>query len=260
MILHYLSWPKTFFQTINKVIRKHESHWEVFTWSLVETPVCCYQERDKDKQYTLTLQSHLTDRKQTGESVGTRTLAHYHWHNKLMHSLCHSYNFNRSFHFASNIHTHTWTWLSAYTHQLIKLFAKHSKHVKQMTLLMNWTIINYNAHITSTLPVPSQQYACRPLHFTPTCHWLQNVLHQLFLHLTFIYHFIVGVIGAQLMTSQSVSSIFLCSPLPSRTWWTPGLSIPWCCLPTSSSVCLLFPFTVLCKMVLARPDAWDTCL
>ena len=24
------------------------------------------------------------------------------------------------------------------------------------------------------------------------------------------------------------------------TWWTPGPSIPWCCLPTSSSVCLAF--------------------
>ena len=27
---------------------------------------------------------------------------------------------------------------------------------------------------------------------------------------------------------------FSCSPLPSGTCWTPGLSIPWCCLPTSS--------------------------
>ena len=36
---------------------------------------------------------------------------------------------------------------------------------------------------------------------------------------------------------------FSCSPLPSWTWRTPGLSIPWCCLPTSSSVCLVFfPF------------------
>ena len=28
------------------------------------------------------------------------------------------------------------------------------------------------------------------------------------------------------MTSQPVSSTFLCSPLPSGTWWTPGLPIP----------------------------------
>ena len=42
------------------------------------------------------------------------------------------------------------------------------------------------------------------------------------------------------MTSQPVSSVFLCSPLPSGTWWTQGLSIPWCCLPTSFSLCLVF--------------------
>ena len=73
--------------------------------------------------------------------------------------------------------------------------------------------------------------------------------------------FTVRVIGAQQTTSQTVSSIFLCSPLPSGTWRTPGLSIPWYCLPTSSSVCLVFfsPFTVPCKMVLATPDKRDTC-
>ena len=46
--------------------------------------------------------------------------------------------------------------------------------------------------------------------------------------------------------------------MPSGTWQTPGLSIPWGCLPTSSSVCLLPPFTVPWKMVLARPDERDT--
>ena len=35
---------------------------------------------------------------------------------------------------------------------------------------------------------------------------------------------------------------FLCSPLPSGTWRTPSPSILWCCLPTSSSVCLVFFF------------------
>ena len=45
------------------------------------------------------------------------------------------------------------------------------------------------------------------------------------------------------MILQPVSSIFPCSPLPSVTWQSPGLSIPWCCLPISSSVCLVFsPF------------------
>ena len=49
-----------------------------------------------------------------------------------------------------------------------------------------------------------------------------------------------------LMISQPVSSIFPCSPLPARTWQTPGMSIPWCCLPTSSSVCLVFFPLSLC--------------
>ena len=31
--------------------------------------------------------------------------------------------------------------------------------------------------------------------------------------------------------SQPFSSIFLCFPLPSGTWWTPGLSFTWCCFP-----------------------------
>ena len=48
---------------------------------------------------------------------------------------------------------------------------------------------------------------------------------------------------------------FPCSPLPSGTCRTPGLSILWCCLPTSSSVCLV---TVPCKMVLVRPDERET--
>ena len=34
------------------------------------------------------------------------------------------------------------------------------------------------------------------------------------------------VVGAPRMISQPVSSIFPCSPLPSGTWRTPGLSIP----------------------------------
>ena len=47
-------------------------------------------------------------------------------------------------------------------------------------------------------------------------------------------------VGTPKMISQPVSSIFLFSPLPSETWRTPGLSIFWCSLPTSSSVCLVF--------------------
>ena len=67
------------------------------------------------------------------------------------------------------------------------------------------------------------------------------------------------VVRAPQMISQSVSSIFTCSPLPSGTCRTPGLSMMlfshlFLCLP-----CRLPPFTVPYKMVLARPDEWETC-
>ena len=48
------------------------------------------------------------------------------------------------------------------------------------------------------------------------------------------------VVWAPQMILQPVFSIFPCTPLPSGICRTPGLSIPWCCLPTSSSVCLVF--------------------
>ena len=54
------------------------------------------------------------------------------------------------------------------------------------------------------------------------------------------------VVGAPQMTLLPVFSIFPCSPLPSRTCQTPGLLIPSCCLPTSSSVCLVFFPLSLC--------------
>ena len=65
-----------------------------------------------------------------------------------------------------------------------------------------------------------------------------------------------SVAGAPQMILQPASSIFPCSPLPSGTCRTPGLFIPWCCLPSFFLClpCLLHPFTVPCKMVLARPD------
>ena len=63
-----------------------------------------------------------------------------------------------------------------------------------------------------------------------------------------IYPLTVKVAGARApqMISQPVSSIFPCSPLPPGTWRTPGLSIPWWCLPPSSSVCLVFFPLSLC--------------
>ena len=61
------------------------------------------------------------------------------------------------------------------------------------------------------------------------------------------------VVLAPKMISQPVSSIFPCSPLPSGTLQIPGLSIPWCCLPTSPSVCLASPLS-LCLARWFQPD------
>ena len=71
-------------------------------------------------------------------------------------------------------------------------------------------------------------------------------------HLT--YPLTARVVGAPQMISQPVSYIFYCSPLPSVTWRTPGLSILWCCLPTSSSVCLVFFPLSLCLARWFWPD------
>ena len=62
------------------------------------------------------------------------------------------------------------------------------------------------------------------------------------------------VVGAPQMILQPVFSISPCSPLPSGTCRTPGLSIPWCCLPTSSSVCLVFFALSLCLAIWFWPD------
>ena len=69
-----------------------------------------------------------------------------------------------------------------------------------------------------------------------------------------IYPLTVRAIGAPQMISQPVSSIFPCSSLPSGTYQTPGLSIPWCCLPTSSSVCFVFFSLSLCLARWFWPD------
>ena len=68
-----------------------------------------------------------------------------------------------------------------------------------------------------------------------------------------IYSLTTRVIGAPQMILQPVSSIFNCSPLPSGTWRTPGLFIPWC-LPTSSSICLVFFPLSLCLARWFWPD------
>ena len=60
-----------------------------------------------------------------------------------------------------------------------------------------------------------------------------SLFYYLIIIIIIIYPLTTRVIGVPQMISQPVFSIFPCSSLPSWTCWTPGLSIPWCCLPTS---------------------------
>ena len=69
-----------------------------------------------------------------------------------------------------------------------------------------------------------------------------------------IYPLTARVVGAPQMISQPVSSTLPCSPPPSGTCRTPGLSIPCCCLSTSSSVCLVFFPLSLCLARWFWPD------
>ena len=62
------------------------------------------------------------------------------------------------------------------------------------------------------------------------------------------------VVWAPQMILQPVFSIFPCFPLPSGTCQTPDLSIPWCCLPTSSAVCPVFFPLSLCLARWFWPD------
>ena len=55
-------------------------------------------------------------------------------------------------------------------------------------------------------------------------------------------------------TNDFTTSFLHFSPLPSWPWRTPSLSIPWCCLPTSSSVCLVFLLLSLCLARWFWPD------
>ena len=68
-----------------------------------------------------------------------------------------------------------------------------------------------------------------------------NVCVCLKLIIIIINPFTARVVGAPQMILQPVFSSFPCSPLPSGTCRTPGLSIPWCCLPTSSFVHIIIP-------------------
>ena len=77
---------------------------------------------------------------------------------------------------------------------------------------------------------------------------------QIIIIIIIIYPLTTKVVGAPQMILQPVFSIFPCSPLPSGTCRTPGLSVPWGCLPTSSFVCLVFFPLSLCLARWFWPD------
>ena len=62
--------------------------------------------------------------------------------------------------------------------------------------------------------------------------------------------------GNDRWVSQQYLSILCYFQLSKLSWRCPYLSTLWYCLPTSSSVCLffLFPFTVPCRSVFAKPE------
>ena len=90
--------------------------------------------------------------------------------------------------------------------------------------------------------------------FTPS----KGVISILTPHIPFIIIIInpitPRVVWAPQMILQQVFSIFPCSPLPSGTCRTQGLSIPGCCLPTSSFVRLVFFPLSLCLARWFWPD------
>ena len=86
---------------------------------------------------------------------------------------------------------------------------------------------------------------------------LDQVAHQLSPFIIIINPLTAWVVGAPQMILQPVFSIFVCSPLSSGTCRTPGLSIPWCCLPTSSLARLVFFSISLYLARWFRPDVMN---
>ena len=120
--------------------------------------------------------------------------------------------------------------------------------------------------LVPSLRMNSRKRLAHSIRFCHTCCWLCTWCH---IHKTqkqngsapshgfiiIIYPLTARVIGAPQMISQPVFSVFPCSPLPSGTCPTPGLSIPWCCLPISFSVCLVF-FPLHCALQDGFGQTW----
>ena len=88
----------------------------------------------------------------------------------------------------------------------------------------------------------------------PWLHCVPAVLIIIIIIIIIINPLTARVVGAPQMILQPLFSIFPCSPLPSGTWRTPGLSIPWCCLPNSTFVRLVFFSLSLCLAIWFWPD------
>ena len=89
-----------------------------------------------------------------------------------------------------------------------------------------------------------------PSALVKSCRWENNYHHH--------RHHLSLNRGGRWGTTADFATSFLhffpCSSLPSGTCRTPGLSIPRCCLPTSSSVCLVFFPLSLCLAKWFWPD------
>ena len=113
-----------------------------------------------------------------------------------------------------------------------------SKYCERALTNLNTETRNMRCHC-SFVPLSSAFRQNKTQRTKPKSTWNSSLL-KLCHHHLISYPITANAVGAPQMMSQPVSDIFLCSPLPSGTWRTPGLSIPWCCLPTSFSYCLIF--------------------
>ena len=96
---------------------------------------------------------------------------------------------------------------------------------------------------------------CKAPWVRPSCKvWHLLYVQYINTEIIIIYPLTARAIGALQMISKPVSSIFPCSPLPSAIGQTLGLSIPWCCFLTSSSVYLVFFPLSMCLTRWFWPD------
>ena len=133
-------------------------------------------------------------------------------------------------------------------------------HTASTTLRMGRCLLKAVAELCSITKSLHQNWVVNYAHYEvahgclPSCISRHSFTFSCLLISSLIYPLTARVVGAPQMISQPVYSIFLCSPQPSGTCRTPGLSIPWCCLPTSSSVYLVFFSLLLCLARWFWPD------